>query len=85
MKVKFIVAIFQEGKVDEVKGFEQEFADPQELARALVKFAATESALRLDPGIQMIFANWTEDIHLPSARRGYGPRTNVIIEQITFL
>lgn len=85
MRCKFLFLIFQNGKVDEEKETIQEFADTAQLAQAIVKFAASESPLRLNPSVTLIYDGEGPSITLPRARQGYGPATNVVIKEVTVL
>lgn len=86
LRVKISFIIFQRGHLTERAETQQVFTDAFQLAQALVKFVAQESAVRLDPQVTLVYNNGDEPfIDLPPATVGYEPGTNVVIEKITQL
>ena len=85
MKVRIKFLIFQNKEVDEELESEQEFTNATELALALTRFAAQESAVRFHPSVMVLYTSDGPRLNMPSAQQGYGPATNVVIKKIAII
>jgi|GEM_PF-1724691 len=85
MKVGITFMIFQNGQLDEELKIEQEFPSPWALVKTLTKFAAQESAMRLDPHVMPLYTKDTVGFEMPKAQQGYGPATNVVLKEIHYI
>lgn len=86
MCVKFTIYIFQDGVLDEITEFVQEFKDSRELGLAIAWNGAMETRdeIRCNFSLQAIYAN-VPKLDLPATKQGYGLATNVVIADITIL
>jgi hypothetical protein len=82
MLFRIIYLIFQNNRLSRTVEATQEFSDAGQLAQALARFAAQESAMRFNPKVMSLYTGAGPSLNLPPNQEGYGPQTNVVIKEI---
>jgi hypothetical protein len=86
LRVIFTILVYQSGKLDEIVQTDvHEFPGSQELANALVVFAARQSKNFFDTTVRELWINKRDAIKWPKVDKGLGPETNLIISNIQVL